>query len=204
MAWSVALACASSGEPGAVFRPGLAPDPGAAGALARRLTPGRTVTEIGDTVLDFALWPYADELFVGAFGGALLVCDRRLAGLDDDARRVADTTAAALPGARCGVLVLHGVQPGCWFRWYEAGEPRREVLVTAADGVVIDQGDRLPAEAPFWKTIDEGGGDVPLPFAAEDFGLALAEAHMFGRGIAERGDDGFLALELPLRRFTMS
>ncbi|MFF5264075.1 DUF6928 family protein [Actinomadura viridis] len=203
MGWSVALACASAGEPAEVFRPGLAPDPDpeAAASLARGLYPAATLGQTGDTVLDFALWPYEDELFVGVFDRALLVCDRRLFCLDDDARRIADTIAAALPGARCGVLVLHSVISGCWFRWYDSGELRRDVFVTAEDGVVVDQGERLAAERPFWKPIDDGAPDVPLPFDPERFGLALAEAHMFGRGIAERGGDGFLPLELPLRRF---
>ncbi|MQY09768.1 DUF6928 family protein [Actinomadura macrotermitis] len=203
MGWSVALACASRGEPAEVFRPGLVPDPEAAAALAGALYPGARLTETGETVLDFALWPYEDELFAGVFDRALLLCDRRLFGLDDDARRIADTAAAALPGARCGVLVLHSVIAGCWFRWYDSGELRRDVFVTAEDGVVVDQGDRLPAEAPFWAAVGEAG-DVPLPFDPEEFGLALARAHMFGRGIADRGDDGFLPLELPLRRFKLS
>jgi hypothetical protein len=210
MAWSVALACASAGEPAEVFRAGLVPDPApeAAASLARGLYPAATLTETGDTVLDFALWPYEDELFVGVFDRALLLCDRRLFGLDEDARRIADQTARALPGARCGVLVLHSVISGCWFRWYESGALRRDVFVTAEDGVVVDQGARLAVEAPFWKAVDaavEGGApDVPLPFDPEEFGLALAGAHMFGRGIAERGGDGFLPLELPLRRFKLS
>ncbi|WP_030173814.1 DUF6928 family protein [Spirillospora albida] len=201
MAWSVALACASAGAPAEVFRPGLVPDPAAAAAFARRLYPAGGLAETGDTVLDFALWPYDDELFVGAFDRALLLSDRRLFCLDDDARRIADTAAAALPGADCGVLVLHAVIRGCWFRWYEAGTLRRDVFVTADDGVVVDQGARLPAERPFWAAIDAGAPDVPLPFDPEAFGLALAETHMFGRGIADRGDDGFLPLELPMRRF---
>ncbi|WP_067815492.1 DUF6928 family protein [Actinomadura kijaniata] len=203
MGWSVALACASAGDPAEVFRPGLAPDPAAAAGLARRLHPSAGLTETGETVLDFALWPYEDELFVGAFDRALLVCDRRLFRPDDDARRIADTVAAALPDARCGVLVINNVVPGCWFRWYTGGELRRDVFVTAEDGVVVDQGARLPAEYPFWKAIDEGEPDVPLPFAPEAFGLALAETHMFGRGIGERGADGFLPLELPVRRFKL-
>ncbi|MGI5163031.1 DUF6928 family protein [Spirillospora sp. CA-253888] len=203
MGWSVALACASAGDPAEVFRPGLKPDPAAAAALAHDLYPGAALTETGDTVLDFALWPYEDELFVGAYDRALLVCDRRLFRQDDDARRVADTTAAALPGAGCGVLVLHSVIAGCWFRWYESGELRRDVFVTAEDGVVVDQGARLPAERPFWRAIDGGAADVPLPFDPEEFGLALAGSCMFGRGITDRGDDGFLPLELPLRRFKM-
>ncbi|RSN48433.1 MULTISPECIES: DUF6928 family protein [Actinomadura] len=209
MAWSVALACASAGEPADVFRPGLEPDPDAAARIARGLHPAGALTETGDTVLDFALWPYEDELFVGAFGAArdgraLLVCDRRLFRLDDDARRVADATAAALPGARCGVLVLHSVVRGCWFRWYEDAELRRDVFLTAEDGVIVDQGARLPAERPFWRALDAGAPDVPLPFDPEEFGLALAAAHMFGRGIADRGTDGFLPLELPLRRFKLA
>jgi hypothetical protein len=93
---------------------------------------------------------------------------------------------------------------GCWFRYYEAGRLRRDVFVTAEDGVVVDQGERLPVEAPFWKAIDDGAPDVPLPFDPEEFGLALAGAHMFGRGIADRGEDGFLPLELPVRRFKLS
>ncbi|XVQ07981.1 DUF6928 family protein [Spirillospora sp. CA-255316] len=206
MGWSVALACASAGEPAEVFRPGLAPhpDPEAAARLARGLYPAATLTETGDTVLDFALWPYEDELFVGTFDRALLLCDRRLFCLDDDARRIADSVAAALPGGSCGVLVLHSVISGCWFRWYEAGRLRRDVFVTAEDGVVVDQGERLPVEAPFWKAVDDGAPDVPLPFDPEEFGLALAGAHMFGRGIADRGEDGFLPLELPVRRFKLS
>ncbi len=76
---------------------------------------------------------------------------------------------------------------GCWFRWYESGALRRDVFVTAEDGVVVDLGDRLPAEGPFWRAIDAGAPDVPLPFDPEEFGPALAEAHMFGRGIADRG-----------------
>ncbi|KAB2341072.1 DUF6928 family protein [Actinomadura rudentiformis] len=203
MGWSVALACASEGEPGKVFRPGLVADPEAAASMARGLYPAASLVETGDTVLDFALWPYEDELFVGVFDRALLLCDRRLFCLDDDARRIADTAAAALPGANCGVLVLHSVISGCWFRWYEAGELRRDVFVTAEDGVVLDQGPRLPAERPFWKAIDEGADDVPLPFDPEQFGLALAERHMFGRHLAERGPDGFLPMELPLRRFKL-
>ncbi|MEU5883947.1 hypothetical protein [Spirillospora sp. NPDC047279] len=203
MAWSVALACASAGEPDKVFGPGLVPDPAAATSMARGLYPAATLVETGDTVLDFALWPYEDELFVGAYDRAVLLCDRRLFCLDDDARRIADTAAAALPGANCGVLVLHSVISGCWFRWYEAGELRRDVFVTAEDGVVVDQGERMPAELPFWKAIDEGAPDVPLPFDPEEFGLALAEEHMFGRRIAERGPDGFLPMELPLRRFKL-
>lgn len=203
MAWSVALACASVGEPAEVFAPGMATDPAAAAALARCMYPAATLVETGETVLDFALWPYDDELFVGAYGGALLVCDRRLFCMDEDARRIADTVAAALPGATCGVLVLHSVVPGCWFRRYEGGVPRRDVFVTAEDGVVVDRGARLPAEEPYWKAIDDGAPDVPLPFDQEAFGLALAATYMFGRGIADRGDDGFLPLELPLRRFKL-
>jgi hypothetical protein len=204
MGWSVALACASVGEAGQVFRPGIVQDPGAAVDLARRLYPDSTVVETGDTVLDFALWPYEDEVFVGAYGNALIVCDRRLFCVDDRARTLADEIAAALPGASCGVLVLHSVVSGCWFRWYDRNRPRRDVFVTADDGVVVDLGDRLPAEAPFWSAIDGGAGDVPLPFDYEEYGMALARAHLFGRDLAERGPDGFLALELPLRRFKLA
>jgi hypothetical protein len=203
MVWSVALACATVEEPGAAFRQGLRPDPGAAADLARRLYPGAMVTETGDTVLDFALWPFEDELFVGAYGEALIVCDRRLFGVDDGARALADEIARALPGSTCGVLVLHSVVSGCWFRWYEGDRARRDVFVTAEDGVVVDLGERLPAELPFWTRIDETERDVPLPFDYEEYGLELARAHLFGRGIAERGADGFLALELPLRRFKL-
>ncbi|MFC5186533.1 DUF6928 family protein [Actinomadura harenae] len=203
MGWTVALACATTGEPAEVFRPGLTPDAAAGADLARRLYPDATLVETGETVLDFALWPYEDELFVGAFEGALLVCDRRLFGLDDDARRIADTVAAALPGARCGVLVLQNVASGCWFRWYEEGGLRREVFVTSEDGVVIDQGGRMPAERPYWTAIDDGASDVPLPFSPEEFGLAIAREHMVGRDLASLGPDGFLPLELPLRRFRL-
>ncbi len=93
---------------------------------------------------------------------------------------------------------------GCWFRWYSGERPRRDILVTADDGVVVDLGERLPAEAPFWKTIDDGAPDVPLPFDYEEYGMALAREHLFGRAITERGPDGFLALELPLRRFKLA
>jgi hypothetical protein len=202
--WSVALACASVGEPGRVFRPGLSSDAETAAGLAHRLYPAATLVETGGTTLDFALWPYDDELFVGSYDDALVVCDRRLFCLDDDARRVADTVAAVLPDATCGVLVLPGVVDGCWFRWYERGRLLRDIFVTAEDGVVVDQGERLPAEEPFWKEIDAGVPDVPLPFDPQEFGLELAQTCMFGRGIADRGDDGFLPLELPLRRFRLS
>ena len=134
---------------------GLTPDPDAAAGLARRLYPGASIVETGDTVLDFALWPYEDELFVGAYGHALIVCDRRLFCVDDQARTLADDIARALPGASCGVLVLHSVVSGCWFRWYDDNRPQRDVFVTAEDGVVVDLGDRLEAEAPFWAEIDE-------------------------------------------------
>ena len=137
MGWSVALACASIGDPVHAFCNGLSPDPDAAAALARRLYPDAVVVERGDTVLDFALWPYEDELFVGVYGRALVVCDRRLFGVDDDARRLADQIAGALPGATCGVLVLHSVMSGCWFRWYEHNRLLRDVFVTAEDGVVV-------------------------------------------------------------------
>lgn len=201
MAWSIALACASVDDPARAFRQGLTPDPDAAADLARRLYPESAVVESGDTVLDFALWPYEDELFVGAYGDALIVCDRRLYGVDDQARTLADQIAAALPGATCGVLVLHSVVSGCWFRWYQGDRPRRDVFVTVEDGVVVDLGEQLPAEAPFLTAIDEGAPDVPLPFDHEEYGLALARAYLFGRGLAERGEDGFLPLELSLRRF---
>jgi hypothetical protein len=204
MGWSVALACSSIGDPGQAFRPGLAQHPDAAAALARRLYPGSTVVETGDTILDFALWPYEDELFVGAYGDALAVCDRRLFGVDDQARTLADEIARALPGGSCGVLVLHSVVSGCWFRWYEGDCARRDVFVTADDGVVVDLGDRLPAEEPFWAGIDDGAADVPLPFDYEEYGMALARHQLFGREITERGADGFLPLELPLRRFKLA
>ncbi len=205
MGWSVALACASLGEAGEAFGQGMTPDPDAAAGLARRLYPDDSVVETGDTVLDFAMWPYEDELFVGAYGRALIVCDRRLYGVDDQARSLADEIAKALPGASCGVLVLHSVVSGCWFRWYDDTVPRRDVFVTAEDGVVVDLGDRMEAEEPFWAEIESGGGeDVPLPFDYEEYGLALAREHLFGRDIAERGPDGFLPLELPLRRFKLA
>lgn len=203
MGWSVALACASVDEPANAFRQGLVQDPDTAAALARRLHPRSEVVESGDTMLDFALWPFEDELFVGAYGHALIVCDRRLFGVDDAARAFADEIAAALPGATCGVLVLHSVVSGCWFRLYEDNRLCRDVFVTAEDGVVIDIGDRLPAEAPFWKAIDDGAADVPLPFDYEEYGLELVRGHLFGRRITERGSDGFLALELPMRRFKL-
>ncbi|WP_026314166.1 DUF6928 family protein [Actinomadura flavalba] len=203
MAWSVALACATTGDPAEVFGTGVRTDHGAAARFVRALYPPGAVTEAGDTVLDFALWPYADEVFAGAFDGAVLLCDRGLFRLDEDARRLADNVAAALPGAHCGVLVLHPVVSGCWFRWYESGRLRRDVFVTAQDGVVVDQGDRLPAERPFWKALDAGEPDVPLPFSPEEYGLALSRC-MFGRGLAERGADGSLLLELPLRRFKLN
>jgi hypothetical protein len=201
MAWSVALACASAGPPAEVFGPGLRSDPTAAARVAHGLYPAAGLVETGDTVLDFALWPYEDELFVGAYDRALLVCDRRLFGMDEDARRIADTVGAALPGGQGGVLVLHSVISGCWFRRYERGELVRDVFVTAEDGVVVDQGERLSVEQSYWKAIDAGAADVPLPFDQEAFGLDLARAYMLGRGIADRGEDGFLPLELPLRRF---
>jgi hypothetical protein len=203
MGWSVALACASVGGPDAVFRSGLTPDRRAAQDLARGLYPATTLVETGETMLDFALWPYDDEVFVGAYGDALVVCDRRLFGLDDDARRVADTIACALPGSCCGVLVLNSVLEGTWFRWYEKGVLMRDVFVTADDGIVVDQGERLPVEAPYWAAIDAGTPDLPLPFDQEEFGLELARAQLFGRPITDRADDGFLALDLPLRRFRL-
>jgi hypothetical protein len=203
MGWSVALACSRVDGASQAFGPGLVPDPDRAVALARRLYPEHSVTETGDTVLDFALWPYEDELFVGAYGDALVVCDRRLFCVDDRARRLADEIARAVPGGSCGVLVLHSVVSGCWFRWYSGDRARRDVYVTAEDGVVVDLGERLPAEAPFWKAIDDGASDVPLPFDYEEYGMALAREHLFGRDIAERGVDGFLPLELPLRRFKL-
>ncbi|MBA9005104.1 MULTISPECIES: DUF6928 family protein [Thermomonospora] len=203
MAWSVALACAIEGDPAEVFRPGMSLDAAAAAGVARGLHPAAGLVETGETVLDFALWPYEDEVFVGAYERALLVCDRRLFGMDEDARRIADTVGRALPGGTAGVLVLHAVVSGCWFRRYEGGELVRDVFVTAEDGVVVDQGERLPVEQPYWKAVDAGAPDVPLPFDQESFGLDLAAAHMFGRGIADRGEDGFLPLELPLRRFKL-
>lgn len=203
MGWSVALACASVGVPNDIFRSGLTPDPVAAQDLARGLYPAATLVETGETRLDFALWPYDDEVFIGAYGDALVVCDRRLFQLDDDARRVADTVATALPGASCGVLVLNSVLGGAWFRWYEKGELVRDVFVTRDDGVVVDQGDRLAVEAPYWAAIDAGGSDLPLPFDPEEFGLELARACLFGRHLTDRADDGFLALDLPLRRFKL-
>jgi hypothetical protein len=204
MGWSVALACARLGDTGRAFRQGMVPDPDAAARLARRLYSDATVVETGDTVLDFALWPYEDELFVGAYDHALVVCDRRLFGVDDRARRLADGIAGALPGGSCGVLVLHSVVPGCWFRSYEHNRPQRDVYVTAEDGVVVDLGERLEAEAPFWAALDGAGSDVPLPFDYEEYGLALAREYLFGRDIARRGPDGFLPLELPLRRFKIA
>jgi hypothetical protein len=203
MGWSVALACASVGAPETVFRSGLCPDPATAQDLARNLYPAATIVETGETMLDFALWPYEDELFVGAYGDALIVCDRRLFQLGDDARRVADTVACRLPGATCGVLVLNSVLAGAWFRWYEKGELVRDVFVTADDGVVVDQGERLPVEKPFWTAIDGGASDLPLPFDWEEFGLELARAHLFGRPLTDRAADGFMALDLPLRRFKL-
>jgi hypothetical protein len=204
MGWSVALACSTLGRTAEAFRQGLTQDPDAAAGLARRLYPEYSVVETGDTVLDFAMWPYEDELFVGAYGDALVVCDRRLFHIDDRARGLADEIARALPGGSCGVLVLHSVVSGCWFRWYEGDRPLRDVFVTADDGVVVDLGERLPAEEPFWAGIDAGAHDVPLPFDYEEYGLALAREYLFGRDIAERGPDGFLALELPLRRFKLA
>src|SRR5262249_44763465 len=130
--------------------------------------------------------------------------DRRLFGVDDQARTLADEIARALPGGSCGVLVLHSVVSGCWFRWYEGDRAQRDVFVTADDGVVVDLGDRLPAEEPFWAAIDGGAADVPLPFDYEEYGMALARHHLFGREITERGADGFLPLELPLRRFKLA
>lgn len=203
MGWSVALACASIGRPEEIFKSGLRADAAAAADLARRLHPAAGVVETGDTVLDFALWPYEDELFVGVYGGALIVCDRRLFNVDDDARLLADSIASVLPGSHCGVLVLHTVLAGCWFRWYEGGRLLRDVLVTAADGIVVDQGHRLAAERPFWAEIDGGADDLPLPFDQEEFGLELARAQLFGRRLTDRGPDGFLPLELPLRRFKL-
>jgi hypothetical protein len=204
MAWSVALACASVGEPTRVFQHGLRWDSERAATTARRLYPGSSSS--GDTVLDFAMWPYEDEVFVGSYAApsghdALIVCDRRFFRLDDAARTAADQVAAVLPGASCGVLVLDSVLSGCWFRWYSDGRLLRDVFVTADDGVVVDQGARLPAEEPFWAVIDAGSSDVPLPFGHEDFGLELARAYMFGRPLVSRDGDGFLALDLPLWRF---
>jgi hypothetical protein len=203
MAWSVALACASTGEPGQVFKPGLTFDAEKALGLARRLYPTAKPVETGATVLDFALWPYEDELFIGAYEQALVVCDRRLFQVGEEARRVADTIASVLPDAQCGVLVLHSMVSGAWFRWYDKGHLRRDIYVTAEDGVVVDQGERLPAEAPFWKDIDAGADDVPLPFDQEEFGLEMARSYLFGRDLADRGEDGFLPLELPLVRFRL-
>jgi hypothetical protein len=187
----------------ATFRPGLTSDAAAAARLTRRLYPAATLVEAGDTVLDFAIWPYDGELFAGWYEQAVIVCDRRLFCLDEDARRVADTVATVMPGADCGVLVLHSVVSACWFRRYEQGRLVRDLFVTAEDGIVVDQGERLPAEKPYWAAIDAEAGDVPLPFDPEELGLDLAEAYLFGQGIAERSTTGFLPLELPLRRFKL-
>jgi hypothetical protein len=203
MGWSAALACASTGEPGRVFRPGMENDEDAARELARRLYPAATVEDMGRTVLDFALWPYDDEVFIGVYDGALVVCDRRLCGLDEGARGVADAIASVLPGSSCGVLVLHHEAHGCWFRRYSSGALVRDVYLTAEDGVVVDQGEPLPAEAPYRKALEAGEGDVPLPFDPEEYGLALA-AGLFGHDLALRGADGFLPLELPVRRFRLT
>ncbi|GAA0950867.1 DUF6928 family protein [Actinocorallia libanotica] len=203
MGLSAAFACASIGAPERIFRSGLENDEGAALELARRLYPAAAVQDAGSTVLDFALWPYADELFIGVYDGALLVCDRRLCGLDEGARGVADALASVLPGSGCGVLVLHNEARGCWFRRYEAGTLIRDVYLTAEDGVVVDQGEPVAAETPYWKAIEDGGADVPLPFDPEAYGLALA-AGLFGHDLALRGGDGFLPLELPVRRFRLA
>ena len=153
--------------------PGAGDDPAAARAVLTALFPGRIGGDLPRADLLTASYPEYGRVYAGVFGATTVVCGQDLRELTDLVAAVAATgggrTAVRLQvnsAAESAALEILG----------PAGDTAREVMLVAEQGVIVDEGDQLAFERPFWSGERDPDGafavvnGAEMPFDVIDFG----------------------------------
>ncbi len=153
--------------------------------------------------------PPDEELLVGCFPGGLTVLAAKEFALDQPSA----LDARFLDHAQGRDVFLHAMHSAAdWlaFAHWREGRLLRALSVSPDDGVIEEEGARLPFELPFWngahpaddpEDLAEGEAPYPLPFHPLELGEA-ALREFFGYQLEGVVDASLLQPEaLPLLRF---
>jgi hypothetical protein len=124
-----------------------APQPAKARALLEKL--GGSYEGQGETTLERGLYPKGDdELFVGAYDGAIVLGSTPLAEhvFDSEVPDVVKHIEGMMPGARILIVLLHSVVDLWGYAWFESGKLLRARAGNADEGVFLEFGEVLPLE----------------------------------------------------------
>ena len=157
-------------------------EPAAARAVLTALFPGRVGEALPPADLLTASYPEYGRVYAGTFGDTTVVCGQ-------DLRELADLIAAvAVAGAgRTAVrLQVNSVAESAALEILGPdGGTVREVMLVAEQGVIVDEGEHLDFERPFWAGEQDPDGAFAvvngpeMPFDVIDFGQEALRA-LFG------------------------
>ena len=172
----------ADGDPKEILRTRPQLDRTASAAVAAQLFPADRFTEAPDGSLAFAC-PPDNTLMVACFPGLTIVADGSL-GIDYPSRldrRFIDHAA----GRKIYLHCMHSVVDWFAFAVWEKGQLRRALSLSPDSGIMEDEGERLPFEAPYWSgqrpAVDpeEDPAGYPLPFHPLEMGEDTLKA-LFG------------------------
>ncbi len=165
--------------------------------LAQRLFPKERLEPLADGDLSYTC-PPDDEVHIGCFSGVSVVAAKEF-GIDYPSRL--DPHFLTSLGERTIYLhAMHSVVDWLAFAVWQDGELQRS-LSLAPDGVLEDNGARLPFEVPYWSgdhpavdPEDEDASDYPLPFHPLELGEAALN-EFFGYQLEGFGGDALFDAE---------
>ncbi|MEP6980660.1 MAG: hypothetical protein ABJA16_07865, partial [Nakamurella sp.] len=161
------------GLPRTDLRPGPAGDAAASRQLLDALFPGRIGAALAPADLLIASYPEYGRVYAATTVSTALVCGQDLRELTDLESAVAPV-AAGRTAVRLQVngaadsVALEILGPG--------GLAVRELMLVTDDGVIVDEGERLEFEQPFWSGDHDPDGAYAavngpeMPFDVIDFG----------------------------------
>ena len=198
----------SKSDVGAVLKAAPPLDRAATEAFVRQLFPKETLTPLEDGSLDFTC-PPDDELVVGCFGELAIVAAKEFA--IDKPSKLPSHFLDLAGGRTVHLHAMHSVVDWLAFAVWQGGVLQRALSLSPDDGILEDQGPRLPFELPFWDgrhpatdPDDEDDEDDAYPFCFHPLELGEAALLAFfgyqleGMVVPDSVDAG----AVPMMRFT--
>lgn len=165
-------------------------------ALAQKLFPGETLPLLGQSDL-WVTYPPDGELHIACFRGVTVIADRQI-GIDSPSKLPQKWISAGGTG-RIYFHAMHSVVDWFAFAIWSNGTLIRALSLSPDTGIIVDIGERLPFELPYWSgqhpvVVDRNANEYPFPFHPLDLGEAALK-DMLGFQIEGPVDESELAPE---------
>ncbi|GIF70583.1 DUF6928 family protein [Asanoa siamensis] len=172
MGAKTALLMYADGDAAQALRHAVAPDRTATEALVRRLLPGLAFEAVDDGTLDRHVNPPDGILYAGVFPGLTVICSAQLGELQPGSLRPGWLAEGA--GRRVILHSMHSASDFLGFAvWDTDGKLERALCLNPDQGIVEDEGARLPFEEPYWaglRPVEDDEEPYPLPFHPLELG----------------------------------